>query len=214
MYKIIGADQKEYGPITAEQIQQWIRDGRVNAQTQARLEPGGNWQPLSAFPEFAATLQPGVAAPGQAAPAFISPLPGAGGSRDAALRAVKGPAICLIAMSALGIVLYLFSAVLHMAGNPAAMNSQMGNMPPQAQAYFQLLAGPVGTLIDIAVIALNALVLFGAIKMLRLESRPLATTACILGMLPVVSCCCLIGLPFGIWGLVVLNKPEVRSHFT
>jgi len=25
--------------------------------------------------------------------------------------------------------------------------------------------------------------------------------------------CCLLGLPFGIWALVVLSKPEVKSQF-
>jgi len=53
MYKIIGADQKEYGPITADQVRFWITEGRANANTQARAEGSANWQPLSAFPEFA-----------------------------------------------------------------------------------------------------------------------------------------------------------------
>ena len=33
MYKIIGADGNEYGPITTEQLRQWLAEGRVNAQT-------------------------------------------------------------------------------------------------------------------------------------------------------------------------------------
>jgi predicted Zn finger-like uncharacterized protein len=37
-------------------------------------------------------------------------------------------------------------------------------------------------------------------------------TACILAMIPCVNCC-ILGLPFGIWGLVVLNKPEVKDAF-
>lgn len=56
MYKIIGADQKEYGPITAEQVGKWIAEGRANGQTQAQAEGGAEWRPLSAFPEFAAAL--------------------------------------------------------------------------------------------------------------------------------------------------------------
>lgn len=52
MYKIIGADQKEYGPVTAEQIRQWISEGRVNAQTQVCLEGTHDWKPLGMFPEF------------------------------------------------------------------------------------------------------------------------------------------------------------------
>ena len=56
MYKIIGVDQKEYGPITGEQIRFWITEGRVNAGTQARAEDSATWQPLSAFAEFAEAL--------------------------------------------------------------------------------------------------------------------------------------------------------------
>jgi hypothetical protein len=58
MYRIIGADQKEYGPITAEQIRQWISEGRVNAQTEACLEGTQDWKPLGMFPEFGFTTSP------------------------------------------------------------------------------------------------------------------------------------------------------------
>ena len=33
MYKIIGSDQKVYGPVTAEQLRQWLAEGRVNPST-------------------------------------------------------------------------------------------------------------------------------------------------------------------------------------
>jgi Membrane domain of glycerophosphoryl diester phosphodiesterase/GYF domain 2 len=58
MYKIIGADQKEYGPITGEQIRQWIAEGRVNAQTHACLEGTHEWKPLGMFPEFGFPTSP------------------------------------------------------------------------------------------------------------------------------------------------------------
>ena len=57
MYKIVGADKKEYGPVTADQIIQWIKEGRANGQTIARFEDGP-WKPLSAFPEFVEVLGP------------------------------------------------------------------------------------------------------------------------------------------------------------
>lgn len=56
MYKIVGADQKEYGPVTADQLRMWIAEGRVNAHTSTRLESGADWKPLSEFPEFADAL--------------------------------------------------------------------------------------------------------------------------------------------------------------
>jgi len=69
MYRIVGADGREYGPVSADQIARWISEGRVNAQTLTRSEESADWKPLSTFPEFADALQAG--APGAAAP----PLP-------------------------------------------------------------------------------------------------------------------------------------------
>jgi len=59
MYKIIGTDQKEYGPVTAELIKEWIAQGRINAQTKVQSD-GGEWKALGEFPEFAAAAGSGV----------------------------------------------------------------------------------------------------------------------------------------------------------
>lgn len=53
MYKIIGADKKEYGPVSGEQLREWIQQGRVSAQTLAQAEGQADWRPVIAFPEFA-----------------------------------------------------------------------------------------------------------------------------------------------------------------
>ena len=58
MYKIIGGDQREYGPITAEQLRQWIAEGRANGQTKVQLEGSSEWQPLGSIPELAIALGP------------------------------------------------------------------------------------------------------------------------------------------------------------
>jgi hypothetical protein len=71
MYKIIGADGKEYGPISAEGLRQWIAEGRANAQTKVQVEGSADWKRLEELPEFS----PGQAgaAPLPAGP--IGPLP-------------------------------------------------------------------------------------------------------------------------------------------
>ncbi|MDB6122602.1 MAG: hypothetical protein JWQ71_1595 [Pedosphaera sp.] len=56
MYKIIGADRKEYGPYPAEHIRQWIASGRCNASTLAQLEGTTAWTPLVLLPEFKSVL--------------------------------------------------------------------------------------------------------------------------------------------------------------
>lgn len=56
MYRVIGADQKEYGPVSAEQLREWITQGRANARTLIQPEGTVGWKPLTDFPEFAASL--------------------------------------------------------------------------------------------------------------------------------------------------------------
>jgi len=59
-YKIIGVDLKEYGPVSAEQVRQWITQGRVDSQTKLQAEGGGEWKRVADVPELAAAL-PGTA---------------------------------------------------------------------------------------------------------------------------------------------------------
>ncbi|MBI3851836.1 MAG: DUF4190 domain-containing protein [Verrucomicrobia bacterium] len=65
MYKILGTDQKEYGPVTAEQLRQWIIEGRANAQSKIKVENAADWQLLGSLPEFDADLsaKPGATPP-------------------------------------------------------------------------------------------------------------------------------------------------------
>jgi hypothetical protein len=69
MYRIIGADGREYGPVTGEQLRQWIAEGRVNAQTRVWVEGAAAWRPLVEFAEFAPLLAAApVAVPGPIGP--------------------------------------------------------------------------------------------------------------------------------------------------
>ena len=52
MYKIIGTDGRMYGPVTPEQLRQWITEGRANAQTLAQPVGNPDWKPLAEFPEL------------------------------------------------------------------------------------------------------------------------------------------------------------------
>jgi len=77
MYKILGADRNEYGPVAADQVRQWISEHRLNAQSLARLEGTEDWKPLAQFPEFADALATPVPATLPQALATLSPLPSA-----------------------------------------------------------------------------------------------------------------------------------------
>jgi len=58
MYSIIGADGREYGPVSADQLRQWITEGRANAQSRVRAEGTADWKLLSELSEFAQLVSP------------------------------------------------------------------------------------------------------------------------------------------------------------
>ncbi|MGN6556249.1 MAG: DUF4339 domain-containing protein [Verrucomicrobiota bacterium] len=207
MYKIIGADGKAYGPVSAEQIRQWITESRVNHQTQIQAEGSPDWKPLSSFPEFADSF--GANAP---IPPSVPPFQPTG-TREAALQAVKGPALALKVTGILGLVavgLAFIVNVLTLAGVHIGMTHR-GNadMP----VMFRGLTGGLGLLQCIIGAIIAVVILNGAAKMQALRNYQFAFTTAILAMLPCVSPCCWLGLPFGIWALVVLNQPHVKAQF-
>ena len=198
MYKIIGADNQEYGPITIEQMRQWLAEGRVNAQTLVWSETSNNWKPLSAYPEFAVATPPGTQPP--------TGVPVA--DPNAALNKVSGPATGLVIAGILGIIVSLIGIAMNALG----VGMQGLNGIPEAQKFSGLIAG-FGIVGGIIKIIGSAVVVYGGIKMKKLENYGLCMTANIIAMIPCVSGCCLVGLPVGIFGLIALNAPAVKAAF-
>ena len=60
---------------------------------------------------------------------------------------------------------------------------------------------------------INIVIIQGAIQMLRRRTWGLAVAASVLAMINFGNLCCLLGIPFGIYALAILVKPEVRSAF-
>jgi hypothetical protein len=71
--------------------------------------------------------------------------------------------------------------------------------------------GQIGGVMSFAIASL--LVAAGSICMLRQRGYSLALTAAIVSMIPVCSPCFVLGIPFGIWAMVLLRRPEVRARF-
>ena len=57
-YTVRGADGKEYGPVTTEQITGWIREGRVTSQQSVRRSDLDTWAPAQDFVELKSLLAP------------------------------------------------------------------------------------------------------------------------------------------------------------
>ena len=203
MYKIVGADQKEYGPISADQMRQWLAEGRVNGQTLVQAEGQTDWRPLSSYPELAAAAQSSPAA---------TPLGAMPSANAAAL--VSGPATGLLITG----IICAITAVLSLLSNALGWGTQGfgqggGDMPPQFEQWARMSAGPLGMFFNVVGIALSGLIIFASTKMRKLESYGLVMAATIIAMVPCISPCCCVGLPIGVWVLVVLNKAEVKSAF-
>jgi hypothetical protein len=209
MYKIIGGDGKEYGPVDLAQIRQWIQDGRASAQTKVQPEGATEWQTIIEIPELARLL--GSAAGVDAPPAF-SPTPVATVGGGDALQRVQGPAIGLIVTAALGFLGCLAGIGLNVLGFTAgAMEGRESQDVPQ---WATMLTGGFGIVQSILGMVLSVVIIMGALKMKKLENYTFAIIATIIAMVPCISPCCIVGLPVGIWALVVLNKPEVKGAFS
>jgi hypothetical protein len=130
---------------------------------------------------------------------------------EAAQAAVTAPAICMIILGGLEIALAILGIILRMLGigMMAAGGAGPGQPASDAELAGQMIGGIIGSIIGIA---FGALILTGGIMMKQLKSYGLAMTGAIVAMLP-CTICCLLGLPLGIWSLVVLNNQDVKDAF-
>jgi hypothetical protein len=201
MYKILGGDGKEYGPIAVDTLRQWIAEGRANAQTQVFPEGGASWVALGTLPEFA--------------PSFAAPLTPGPAPVDAsrAAQMINGPAIGLIVTASLGALAQVLSAVVNILQLTGTMASPMGQGQNEMPAWMGMMSGGLGLVFNAIGLITAVLVFMGATKMRKLESYNFAMAATIIAMVPCISPCCYVGLPIGIWALVQLMKPEVKAAF-
>lgn len=129
---------------------------------------------------------------------------------------VNGPAIGIIVTSIIGIIVAAISLILNLLGagiGAAGMMGALGGGVDLEDAGVTFGQMVFSVLQAIAGLVVGLVCLFGANKMRNLESYNLAMAASILIMVPCISPCCVMGLPFGIWSLVVLNDSTVKAAF-
>ena len=115
MFKIQGADQKEYGPIDANVLRQWIAERRADGRTLVQAVGTTAWRPLAEFPEFASALGIGPRPPAPPGPAPVPmPLP-------AGPASTSGMAITSLVLGILGFCTWITS----LAGLPLGIISLM-----------------------------------------------------------------------------------------
>ncbi len=233
MYKIKGADQKEYGPVSADQIRQWFKENRLNRFSMVEAAETPGWRPLELVPEFAdlfpAALPPAMGGGGfSAIPTSIStstpgPRPVIADPVQAAAQ-LKVPGILLIVFAICGLLLAICAPFTKKAMvsfsstfTEKIFDSMSQPMPPEVRAGLDASKNQGFGVMDgfglVMGLVSNVVMLIGALKMMKLESWGLALAAAILVMLPCGSCCCCLGIGLGVWVAILLSKPEIKGAF-
>jgi len=132
----------------------------------------------------------------------VAETPADDGHRRRALAEVRRPGIGLV-------IVGIFTWIVLALSVPFLLPMLMMRMPDDAAAMpsERLLAPAI--LVFLMVVA--GTFIFAGLKMVRLEMYPLCLVAAVLAM--IVSPANLIGLPIGIWALVVLTRRETRRAF-
>jgi hypothetical protein len=123
----------------------------------------------------------------------------------------KIPAVFLMIVGGVGILANLSSLVVTLINAGAEPMLPAATGSPQDDVAFFASASTIVTLVLFAAVA-NGLVLFGGYQMFRQTSYNMAIAASILAMVP-CSFGFLVGLPIGIWSLVILSRADVKAGF-
>jgi hypothetical protein len=118
----------------------------------------------------------------------------------------------LIVVGALVVLSNLFGLLSNLLGLAMPVTQSTGD--PNMDRVIQMMSGTVGVVFALIGVLLGIATSVAGIQMRKLKSYSFAMAMLILNMIPCCnSCCCLVGLPIGIWGLTVLMKPEVKRAF-
>jgi hypothetical protein len=150
---------------------------------------------------------------------YQSSLPGGAGmggpGNPMALAKVKGPATALLVTAVVGIILQVLGLIYSLVAGNAQPQLPPGADPQQVQLMqnIAVFSGTVGMVLGVISIVIGVVIILGALKMMKLERYGLAMTSAVLALIPCISPCCLLGLPFGIWAIIALNDATVKASF-
>lgn len=139
---------------------------------------------------------------------------------------VRAPGIVLAIFGGAGILMQLASWLFALIGMPfermiqEKLLSQGGEeAPPEFAEFFNSGAfaalRALGIVAELLALALSIYVLWGGLQMLKLRHHGACIGAAIVAMIPCAAtgCCCVFGIPIGIWVILVLNRADVRAAF-
>jgi hypothetical protein len=167
---------------------------------------GGGYGPPAGF-------GPGV---GPGGPGGYGGPPGFGGNGDrfAAEGKVKPAAITLIVFTVIGMLMQVFSFAMNILGTGMGVANSANGRGGDQDVAAQLMSGVTGMVVNVVGLLAGGFCIFAFMKMMKLQSRPMAFTAVIFSMLPCLGSCWCVNLWVGIWALIVLNDANVKASFT
>ena len=122
---------------------------------------------------------------------------------------VSSPSVGLLVTGIIGAVSAL--AGLFTFGIGMGLSSfWLDELPQNFTEFYQGVFAIGGSFVELLV---AAFIIFAALKMKDMQQWSLAVAASVLAMIPCISPCCIVGLPIGIWCLMVLMRPEVKDAF-
>ena len=121
---------------------------------------------------------------------------------------VRWPAAGLIATGTVGGLWWLANLVFLLVADPERLAELQRRLPLDGEAALAIRWGLI-----LANLAACGFLIYAGLRMLQLEQWVVCVVACFVSLVPCLGCCCL-GIPFGIWGLVVLMNEEVKKTFT
>jgi hypothetical protein len=129
--------------------------------------------------------------------------------REQAPASLLAAAMALMAVAGIGVAISIYNFVFSF-GQP--------HIDPSAPEFVQQIqrgaVGPVATALQGGFVLLNLFIIACGVQMMTLRSWGLAVTGSVLAMINIGSCCCVLGIPVGLWSLAVLTSPDVMTIFS
>jgi len=165
--------------------------------------------------QITGTPPPAAPATSQAAPGVAAPPARA---TDARRWWFMVPAIGLLVTGILDCLSTLLIALALVCFPYSVRESSHAVLPGEHMQPPAVVEAPLAVILMLGFLVLGlgigVLIIVGSIKMMRLRSAALAKTSAVLALIPFPNpATWLLGLPMGIWALVVLSRPEVEAAF-
>ena len=228
---------QQRGPVSAEEMAGLVSQGVIRADTLVWREGMASWQPYSqmsdpALPQAQAakvvcsqcgrtfemdqTFRHGeLDVCVECKPSYLQRVKeGVSTAKPAgdAAAMLNVPSLLMMINAGLCILTAVAGILLHLGMLSAGQFPRMTGQ----DKFITLFPAAFGIGNAILGLVLHSIVFIGAMRMRQLRSHKWAMAAAVISLVTTVcggSCCCLLNLGLGIWALVLLAKPEVRSAF-